>query len=93
MEKMKKRSSEHAYTLDTAVNTLLIFALGFPGGTVMKNPPANGGDLGSGSISESGRSPRGGAWQPTPVFLPGESHGQRSLAGHSPRGHKKSDTT
>ena len=46
-----------------------------------------------GSIPGSGRSPRGGAWQPTPVFLPGESHGQRSLAGHSPRGHKKSDTT
>ena len=32
-------------------------------------------------------------WQPTPVFLPGESHGQRSLAGCSPRGHKESDTT
>ena len=31
--------------------------------------------------------------QPTPVFLPGESHGQRSLAGYSPRSHKKSDTT
>ena len=31
--------------------------------------------------------------QPTPVLLPGESHGQRSLAGHSPRGHKGSDTT
>ena len=28
------------------------------------------------------------AWQPTPVFLLGESHGQRSLAGHSPRGHR-----
>ena len=27
------------------------------------------------------------AWQPTPVFLPGESHGQRSLAGYSPQGH------
>ena len=27
-------------------------------------------------------------WQPTPVFLPGESHGQRSLAGYSPWGHK-----
>ena len=27
-------------------------------------------------------------WQPTPVFLPGESLGQRSLAGYSPRGHK-----
>ena len=32
-------------------------------------------------------------WQPTPVFLPGESHGQRSLVGYSPRGHKGSDTT
>ena len=33
------------------------------------------------------------AWQPTPVFLPGESHGQRSLAGYSPWHRKKSDTT
>ena len=32
-------------------------------------------------------------WQPTPVFLPGESHGQRSLAGHSPWGDMKLDTT
>ena len=31
--------------------------------------------------------------QPTPVFLPGESHGQRSLSGYSPRGCKESDTT
>ena len=31
-------------------------------------------------------------WQPTPVFLPGESHGQKSLVGYSPQGHKKSDT-
>ena len=35
------------------------------------------------------------AWQPTPVFLPGESHGQRSLAGYSPQGrrvrHNRSD--
>ena len=28
-------------------------------------------------------------WQPTPAFLPGESHGQRSLAGYSPWGHKE----
>ena len=28
----------------------------------------------------------------TPVFLPGKSHGQKSLAGYSPRGHKDSDT-
>ena len=32
-------------------------------------------------------------WQPTPVFLPGESHGWRSLVGYSPRGRKESDTT
>ena len=32
-------------------------------------------------------------WQPTPVFLLGESHGQRSLAGYSPRGRKESDMT
>ena len=33
------------------------------------------------------------AWQPTPVFLPGESHGQRSLAGYSPWGLRESDMT
>ena len=33
------------------------------------------------------------AWQPTPVFLPGESHGQRSLVGYSSWGLKESDTT
>ena len=31
--------------------------------------------------------------QPTPVFLPGESHGQRSLVGYSPWGRKEADTT
>ena len=30
-------------------------------------------------------------WLPTPVLLPGKSHGQRSLAGDSPRGRKESD--
>ena len=33
------------------------------------------------------------SWQLTPVFLPGEFHGQRSLVGYGPRGHKESDTT
>ena len=32
-------------------------------------------------------------WQPTPVFLPGESHGQRSLVDYSPQGRKEWDTT
>ena len=40
-----------------------------------------------------GKTPWRRAWQPTPVFLPGESHGQRSLEGCSPRGRKESDMT
>ena len=32
-------------------------------------------------------------WQPTPLFLPGECHGRKSLVGYSPRGRKKSDMT
>ena len=40
-----------------------------------------------------GRSPWRRAWQPTPVFLPGESYGQRRLVGYSPWGHKEWDTT
>ena len=46
-----------------------------------------------GSIPGSGRSPGEGNGKPTPVFLPGESHGQRSLVGYSPWGCKESDTT
>ena len=47
---------------------------------------------GAGSIPESGRSP-GVGWQPTPVFMPEESHGQRSLAGYRPWGHRELTTT
>ena len=55
--------------------------VGFPGGTVVKNLPSTAGVLRDvGLISGSGRSPG----SPTPVFLPGESHGQRSLEGYSP---------
>ena len=46
-----------------------------------------------GSIPGSGRSPGEGYWQSTPVFLPEESHGQMSLVGYSPLGHKQFDTT
>ena len=37
--------------------------------------------------------PQRRAWQPTPAFLPGESHRQRGLAGYDPSGGKESDTT
>ena len=39
-----------------------------------------------------GKIPWRRVWQPAPVFLPGESHGQRSLEGCSPWGHKELDT-
>ena len=45
----------------------------------------------TGSIPGPGRSPGEENGQPTPVFLPGKSHGQRSLAGYSPWGHRESD--
>ena len=40
-----------------------------------------------------GKIPWRRVWEPTPVFLPGESHGQRGLEGSSPWGHKELDTT
>ena len=48
---------------------------------MVKNPPVNAGDMGSTPGSEG--SPGDGKEQPTPAFLPGRSHGQRSLAGYS----------
>ena len=71
-----------------------VYMLGFPGGT-----------SGKGSTCQWRRHKRRGfdpwigkmpwrrAWQPTPVFSPGESPGQRSLAGCSPWSHRESDTT
>ena len=59
-----------------------------------KNLPTNAGDTGDlGSIHELGRHPGWRNWQPIPVFLPGKSHGQRSLVGYSPWGHKEWDRT
>ena len=58
---------------------------------MVKNPPANAGDMGS--IPKLGRSSGSRKWQPTPVFLPGKSHGQRSLVGYGSGDHKQSDTT
>ena len=42
---------------------------------------------------DAGSIPWSGKWQPTPVLLPGEFHGQRSLAGYNPGGCKEQDTT
>ena len=60
---------------------------------VVKKPPANAGDMRRRFAPWVGKIPWRRAWQPTPVFLPGESHRQRSLAGYSPWGCKKLDIT
>ena len=54
---------------------------GFPGGAVVKEPTCQC------------RKCKSRKWQPTPVFLPEKSHGQRSLAGYSPWGCQEPDTT
>ena len=57
--------------------------MGFPGSSVVKNPPADAGDPGDADLTPG--SPGGGNGNPpTPVFLPGKFHGQRSLVGYSP---------
>ena len=71
---------------------LLIWLIwGFPGGSNSKETACYAEDLGL--IPESGRFPWIREWQPTPVFLPGEFHLQRSLVGFSPWSHKESDMT
>ena len=59
---------------------------------VVKNLPANAVDFRDGG-SMVRKIPWRRACQPTPVFLPGEFHGQRSLVGYSPWGRKELDTT
>ena len=61
----------------------------FPGGTSGKEPTCQCRRC---KRPGSGRFPWRRAWQPTPVFLPGKSHGQRNLAGSSPQGSKGLDT-
>jgi len=68
--------------------------LGFPDGSAGKEFASNIRDTrDTGLIPGSGRSPGGGKWQPTPVFLPGKSHGWRNLAGSGPWGRQESDMT
>ena len=63
--------------------------LGFPGASEGKESACNAGAWGL--IPGSGQFPWRREWLLTPVFLPGESHGQRSLVGYSPWGRKKLD--
>ena len=70
-----------------------------PGDAVVKNLPTNVGDTRDASLIPALKQelpekfPWSRKWQPTPIFLPGKSHGQRGLLGYSPWGFKESDTT
>ena len=84
----------HQRNLETWASVLSLPVTGLPDGSAVKNLPAIqemqemciSWSLGWEDLLEE-------AWQPTPVFLPGESCGQRSLVGYSPWGHRESDTT
>ena len=79
------------FTLYTRTNTALQSSyLGFPGGSDGKESSCSAGDPGSILGREDAL---GEEMAATPVFLPGESHGQRSLVGYSPQGRKESDMT
>ena len=68
-------------------------SMGFPGSSVGEKSTCNAGDTGDMGLipGECGKIPWRRAWQPTPVFLPGESHGQKSLVGYRPWGRHESD--
>ena len=61
---------------------MISFEWGFPGCSVVKDPSANAEDVGS-TLIWVRKIPWRRKWQPTPVFFPGKSYGQRSLVDYS----------
>ena len=72
-------------------SSILAWRKGFPGGSDGKESSCNAGDLGS--IPGLGRSPGEGHSSPHQYSCLENPHGQSSLVGYSPGGHKESDTT
>ena len=71
-----------------------ILFMGFPGGASGEEPTCqHRRHKRCGFDPRVGKIPWWRAWIPTPVLLPGEAYGQRSLAGYSPQGHTELDTT
>ena len=74
--------------------SMVLFAKASQVARVVKNLPTNTADVREMGHPWVGKIPWKSAWQPTPVFLPGESRGQTSLSGYHPsQGGKESDTT
>ena len=98
-EEMWKFPCISQFVDDKWVRTQYLFLWGFPDGTSGKESTSQCRRLKRHELNPwLGKSPIGKipwrrAWQPTPAFLPRESHGQRSLAGYSPWGRKESGTT
>ena len=82
---------KHVYM---CVHICVCIYMGFPGGISGKEPSCQYRRCKRRGFGPwVGKIPWRRAWQPTLVFLPGESHGQGSLAGYSPWGHEESYTT
>ena len=79
------------FTIRATREVVYSLVYSFPYGWEGEESARNAGD--GSSNPRLGRFPWRRKWQPTPVFLLGEFHGQRSLAGHSSWGPKESDTT
>ena len=84
-------SPSNSYVEVLTPSMLVLGGGSFPGGSDGEEPAYNAGDLGL--IPGSGRFPWRREWYPTPVFLPGEFYGQKSLVGYSLRGHEELNTT
>ena len=74
----------------SSILDLLMTTFVFPGGSMVMNPPAKQ-EMRVQSLG--GEKPWRRKWQPTPIFLPGKSHAQRSLVGYGPWGCKEFYTT
>ena len=92
VREMTSRLLESMWSLQAGVEGTLFHVQsqqlrGFPGGAVIKNPPAMQETQEAWVLTLGGEVPLEEEMQPTPVFLPGKFHGQRSLVGCSRWGH------
>ena len=81
------------YNLISRLNAISVSIQGFPSDAMVKNLPANAEDSKDAGLILGLGKPWSRKWQPNPVFLPGKSQEQRSLAGYSPWGCKELDMT
>ena len=79
----------HTLQIKICFGNISVFRRGFPGGSVVENPPTNARVAGFDPWVQ--KIPWRKKWQPTSVFLFGKSSGQKSLVSYSPWGRRDSD--